>query len=410
MAVEQAEPRMERRSALRRLGNRLGRFLRRLVGRVETTAAQTAEGPGGRTAPEGMEGRRRNRAADLDAAADRTDDTHAPAHEGGDGLPRTAFAKAPFARAARGEDAARSIRTRIFPPHRRRLSTPDRKTWPSKPLQSRFVQVEDLSLHAMERPGKTDDLAVVLVHGAGLDHRDWTFGFIDRIAPTWRILAFDRPGFGGSERPTLGGALPATQARLMRAAIKAMGVERAVLVGHSWGGAVVTAWALDAPETVSGVVSLAGAVMPWSLNTSMAHSRRIRSAAAAAFRPGGLRQAALDGIVESFSPEAIPDGYVEHVQTDMSPLSGPAVAMAADVATVSGALSMQKQRYADFAPPLELVYGDQDAIVSVDEQGRAVQKLVDHASLTVVAGAGHMVHHTHPDDCLRAIEKIARRA
>ena len=270
------------------------------------------------------------------------------------------------------------------------------------------ARVEGLLLHAMDRAGDDQSTAVILIHGAGLDHRDWTFSFLEGLPRSLRVLAFDRPGFGGSSRPSIAGGLPTTQARLLRSAAASLGVERAVLVGHSWGGAVAMAWGLDAPESTLGVVSLAGAVAPWSLASSIAHGRRMRAAARMALRPGGLRAAAIEGLAESFSPAGIPNGYLEHIATELTLTSGAAAAAAGDVATVNGALGLQAQRYPGFDRPVELVYGDEDLILSPAEQGEAAASLLPNARLTIEKGAGHMIHHTHPDLCLEAILRATR--
>ncbi|MEO1293901.1 MAG: alpha/beta hydrolase, partial [Pseudomonadota bacterium] len=289
-----------------------------------------------------------------------------------------------------------------------RLCTKQRRS----PLIRRDVEVEGLTIHAAERrtgsAGRDTATtpAIVLIHGAGLDHRDWTFSFLEQLPKGVRVLAFDRPGFGGSERPSISGALPRTQARLLRQAASKLGVERAIVVGHSWGGAVATAWALDAPEQTAGVVSLAGAVLPWSLASSVEHSRRIRNAARQAMLPGGVTQAAMEAMAESFDPAPIPQGYVEHVRSDLSIYSSATMATAADVSTVNGALGIQAQRYAALRSPVELVYGGADRILSPDEQGVAAQKAMPTTRLTVVDDAGHMLHHTHPDVCVAAIERL----
>ncbi|MEO1328578.1 MAG: alpha/beta hydrolase [Pseudomonadota bacterium] len=279
-------------------------------------------------------------------------------------------------------------------------------------------EAEGFPISGVERPARgrlrtTPGEAVILIHGAGLDHRDWTFGFIQAVDPSRRVIAFDRPGFGGSGRPRLSGALPATQARLLRLATSALGVRRAVLVGHSWGGAVAMAWALQDPDGVAGVVSLAGAVAPWSLASSIAHGRRMREAARTSFSSGGVRQAALDAMAESFQPAPIPEGYVAHVENRMSEsafMEGPGAAMAQDIATINGALGLQVQNYAALERPVELVYGDADRIVHASEQADVAASRLSDGRVRLLKDAGHMLHHTHRRECLAAIERAAARA
>ena len=86
----------------------------------------------------------------------------------------------------------------------------------------------------------------------------------DRLAPRYRVILIDRPGHGWSDRPDLrGDASPARQAALVHEALERIGVTRAILVGHSWSGALVTAYALAYPDGVAGLVLLAPVTHPW---------------------------------------------------------------------------------------------------------------------------------------------------
>ena len=76
------------------------------------------------------------------------------------------------------------------------------------------------------------------------------------------MVAFDRPGFGYSERPRDRSWTPTAQARLLRRACRRLGVERPVVVGHSWATLVALAWALQAPQEVAGLVLASGYYYP----------------------------------------------------------------------------------------------------------------------------------------------------
>ena len=78
----------------------------------------------------------------------------------------------------------------------------------------------------------------------------------------YAAVAMDRPGSGFSGRPATGENSPQAQAAVLRAAAAELGLERPLLVGHSFGAAVALAWALDAPDDVAAVVTLGGYVLP----------------------------------------------------------------------------------------------------------------------------------------------------
>ena len=87
-------------------------------------------------------------------------------------------------------------------------------------------------------------------------------GVIDRTAEQYRALAFDRPGFGHSERPGGRSWTAAAQASILPDAFRMLGVERPIVVGHSWGTLVALALALDHPRHVGGLVLVSGYYYP----------------------------------------------------------------------------------------------------------------------------------------------------
>lgn len=75
------------------------------------------------------------------------------------------------------------------------------------------------------------------------------------------LVFFDRPGHGWSERGS-GNETPSGQARTLAALLDRLGIKQAILVAHSFGGAVEVAFALDYPERVKGLVFLSPATHP----------------------------------------------------------------------------------------------------------------------------------------------------
>ena len=78
-------------------------------------------------------------------------------------------------------------------------------------------------------------------------------GLIDLAARKYRVIAFDRPGYGHSDRPRSSLWTPEAQAGLIRAALAQMGVKRATVLGQSWGCSVAVALAHKYPDLVGGL-------------------------------------------------------------------------------------------------------------------------------------------------------------
>lgn len=127
------------------------------------------------------------------------------------------------------------------------------------PPVGQFVTVEGVRLHYLSKgTGKP----VILIHGSDGVLQDFTLTIFDKLAKNYHAIAFDRPGHGYSQRPMNEPLTLATNARLIHGALKQLGVKKAVLVGHSYGGSVALKYTLEYPDDVAGVVLIAPAAYP----------------------------------------------------------------------------------------------------------------------------------------------------
>ena len=128
------------------------------------------------------------------------------------------------------------------------------------PPLGRFIKVDGVRLHCVERGTGTP---LILLHGNGSMIQDFqSSGLIDLAAKKYRVIAFDRPGFGHSDRPRSTIWTPKAQADLIAAALKKMGIPRAVVLGHSWGTLVALALAMKYPQEVQALVLASGYYYP----------------------------------------------------------------------------------------------------------------------------------------------------
>jgi pimeloyl-ACP methyl ester carboxylesterase len=133
--------------------------------------------------------------------------------------------------------------------HREHLSHAER---------SRFVEVGGARVHYHEA-GEAGRPAVVLIHGFVASNFVWNDVLVPLSEAGFRVVAPDLLGFGFSAKPHKGEYTVETQARMIAGLLDALGLERATLVGSSYGGAVAAVCALDFPERVERLV-LVGAV------------------------------------------------------------------------------------------------------------------------------------------------------
>ncbi|MCW1951335.1 MAG: alpha/beta hydrolase [Octadecabacter sp.] len=288
------------------------------------------------------------------------------------------------------------------------------------PPTGQFIEVNGRQVHAVVAGAGPD---VVLIHGAGGNTREFTFDFMDRLTDRYRVIVFDRPGFGYTDRLSddFEGAFnttaesPAAQAEMLQAASRQLGADRPIVLGHSYGGSVALAWGLNHPENTAGVVNLAGPSHPWpgdlgayyTVNGS-ALGGALLSPMISAFASKNQIETAIAGI---FAPQAVPDGYIAHIGATLSLRPPSFRANARQVNTLRPHIVEMAPRFAsEFEMPLEIIHGDQDETVPLDIHSIPLKAAVAHANLTVLEGIGHMPHHANPDSVEAAIDRIAIQA
>ena len=279
------------------------------------------------------------------------------------------------------------------------------------PPLGRIVEVEGLPVHLLEKG--TGGPPVILIHGASVNLRDWSFSLMDRLARTNRVIAMDRPGFGYSKRGS-GAWPPARQAAHLRAAAQQIGVERPIVIGHSWGGAVALAWGLDFPQDVTGVVPVSGATMPWGASATLFQTLGIGRLGVDYYQ-ARLSRNAEDGSVESFvarafRPQQPPPGYIDYVGAPLSLRAGTLEANAQDLSSLHLALRKMAPRYPNMTVPVEVVHGERDWLLGVDQHVEEFAALVPDVTVAVAPGIGHMAHHARPDLLTAAIARLSARA
>src|SRR5881394_1370412 len=129
------------------------------------------------------------------------------------------------------------------------------------PPQGRMVEVAGATLHVVEI-GPRDAPPIVMLHGAS-SNLEVMRALAERLSHSHRVILIDRPGHGWSTRENFSDSTPQPQARMVAQALQQLGIGRAVLVAHSWSGAVSLRIALDHPDRVAGLVMLAPVAYPW---------------------------------------------------------------------------------------------------------------------------------------------------
>jgi pimeloyl-ACP methyl ester carboxylesterase len=273
------------------------------------------------------------------------------------------------------------------------------------PPIGQFIEIDGVRLHYVERG---QGQAVVLLHGNGSMVEDFACsGLLDRAAENYRVIVFDRPGFGHSERPRNKIWTPAAQAQLLQRALQQLGVGQPIVVGHSWGTLVALAMALEFPSYVRGLVLLSGYYYP-----------SLRLDAALASPPaipviGDLMRFTISPLLgraiwpavvkKIFSPAAVSPRFAKF-PVWMALRPSQLRAAAAESAMMVPAVMALCRRYRELAMPVVILAGAEDRIADAQHNSRRLHHELPQSDLRLAPGGGHMIHYLMPDEAMAAID------
>ena len=277
----------------------------------------------------------------------------------------------------------------------------------------RFVTVRDITLYMVEA-GPPEGQPIVLVHGLLGSTQDFAELIPVLASAGYRVLAIDRPPFGLSDKRAGAPMTAASQSDLLAEWLAELGLERAVWLGHSAGGAVVAQVALRHPARVAGLVlvapqiggvaneedagnPLANPALP-ALATIFLQSLNPISIWAEAelrayFKDTRLRdflQAQL-GIAKVSDAMASAEARFTRVRGWEAGLRAFGQAVLADRAPLRASALSAMPRI-----PILIMWGEADAFIPVG-QGRQLQKALPTSALIIYPRAGHQPWRDLPE-------------
>lgn len=278
------------------------------------------------------------------------------------------------------------------------------------PASGKVVEVAGHDVHVLTA-GEAGP-PVLAIHGASANAREFTWSLAPRLARDHRVLMPDRPGHGHSARPPDAASL-GVQARQMAGALDALAPETpAVIVGHSYGGAVALRVALDYPERVRGVVLLAPVTHDWGGGGEAWYNRvaglpligPIFSQAAPLAGPAAVES----GVDNVFDPDTAPDGYLENSAINLLFRPSAFRANARDMTRLRAELMAQQDRYGEIEVPVVIFSGARDRIISPRLHAGRLQHVGANFKLVKLPDQGHMPHHGEGEAVANAIRDLAR--
>lgn len=278
------------------------------------------------------------------------------------------------------------------------------------PAAGRFIEVDGVRLHYMERGS---GMPLVMLHGLGSMIEELALSPLFALAAArYRVIAIDRPGYGHSLRPRRRWWGPQAQAALVHKLLAALGVERPIVLGHSFGAVVALALALDHPTALGGLVLASGYYFPTGrIDVPLLAPPAIPvigDALRHTVSPllGRLMWPAMTRLM--FRPAPVP-AYFGRFPVWMALRPSQLRAGAEEAALLIPAVAALQRRYRTLAKPPVIVAGSQDRYVSPRRHSERLAAEIPGAELLLSPRSGHMVHHTDPRRVFQAIELAAAR-
>jgi pimeloyl-ACP methyl ester carboxylesterase len=318
----------------------------------------------------------------------------------------TSFRKAGLSRATAGAVAATAVAgaaTALWVLHRARKAERD------NPPIGRFIEVDGIRLHLIDK-GKGP--AVVLLHGNTVQLQDFVgCGLIDRLAEHHRVIAFDRPGFGHSERPRDRLWTAQSQATVIRQALVHLDVKQPVVVGHSWGTLVALGLVTEFPADVRGLVLISGYYYPSArMDVALAAPAALPllgDALRYTVSPVTGRVMLRRSVEAMFAPAPMPVRFFDVVPREMLLRPVQIRAAAEDAAFMIPSAAHFCAHYATLKMPVSIFAGEGDKVVAPEAQSVRLHRDLPHSDLTVLPGAGHMVHYALVEEINNVIDRMS---
>ena len=280
------------------------------------------------------------------------------------------------------------------------------------PPRGRFVTVDGVRLHFTVQGRDDAAQTVVMLHGNALMAEEFDLsGLVRLAAERYRVVVFDRPGYGWSDRPHDRRWDPQAQADLLHAALRRLGVVDPVVLGHSWGAVVALAMGLRHPEDIGSLVLASGYYFPTvRLDTPLL-------AAPALPVVGTLWRHTVAPLLgrllwplamrRLFGPGPTPAAFRERYPVAMSLRPSQLRASAAESAMLLPATAALRRSYGELDVPAVLVAGADDRMSSTRWQSGRLHHRLAHSWLRIVEGSGHMIHHAATGQVMAAIDQAA---
>lgn len=250
---------------------------------------------------------------------------------------------------------------------------------------------------------------VVLLHGvSGLAEE--IMAPLLELSGGHRLLAIDRPGYGGSAPQPADRMAPDRQAEWLAAVLDALAVDRPVIVAHSFASSIALCLALARPDRLAGLVLLGPFCRPTPPSARpllRVASKRMLGWPVRWALPQVAPFLAARSLAATFAPDPVPD-HVLRLPFAVAVQPDAVMAMAAELNGFNAVMETVADRLHEIACPAVVIAGDCDRIAPFDHHVDWLVARMAHCTTVRVEGRGHMIHHVRPTAVVHAVERVLR--
>lgn len=277
-----------------------------------------------------------------------------------------------------------------------------------------FMEIDGALIHYVHVPApRSPDLPpIVFIHGASANLKDQMVPLRPLLEGRAEMLFLDRPGHGWSGRGPGNNETAAAQADTIAKLMDRLGIGEAIVVGHSFGGAIAAAFALGHADRTRGLVFLSAATHPWpGGKTSWYYELTVRPGIGWLFSEtiAGLAGTGRIGGATTcvFAPNPVPEDYAARASIPLVLRPAAFRANATDVEALYDYALTAAPRYKGINVPTVVVSGDADTVVYEEVHSLGLARDISGAELVWVRNLGHKPDWTAPDLAVMSIEKVA---
>ena len=279
------------------------------------------------------------------------------------------------------------------------------------PSSGTFAKLGNTKLHYIDQGQGS---AIVMVHGLAGSLHNFTYGLASPLAKNHRVICVDRPGCGYSVRASHANQSLEAQADTLVELLDHLGIDSAIFVGHSLGGAISLALAQRHPQRVKALALIAPLTRLPDETATVFKPLVIASPFARFFLgwtlavPGTIYRmnASLKFI---FGPEKAPADFAIRGGGILSLKPQTFITASSDLTQAKLSMPSIEEGYTDMKTPIHVLYGREDRILSSKLNGEDMVNRVPGLQLTLVSG-GHMLPVTQVEGCVQFVEGVAGKA